>query len=500
MSTLPELSLLSYLVQHLEEYPALQPIFADTEFRFTNDGLELLLVALKESWSKYETIPSQAQMKAWLYSKQIFQKEPVKAQVIARVIDRVYEEELDGVDRQIVLGQILQTEAKTLAETALSMDPHNFEEKSTWLQRRLDVLHLVSQRDNGQWAMPLDDKWINQPDQTLKTYLGNPIPLGWPRINYWLGGGGRRGELMLPAALPEDGKTMMLVTLACNFIREGFRVYCAQCDNTFEEFVAKIWANLAHCSTDDLINPDNHTRYKLEQVRKKYPGIHRRLVIRKWPRGTKTVTDFKRDMLNFERMLRPYDLAAGVPDKKAGLFDVVMGDYLDTFTARRTFKEHRFGLDEVCKEFAGLCEEYEKLGIFPTQLNRTAKYIEVPDIDNLAEAFTKSHHAAVIPMLWASKADRMLGKMNIFWAKTRRIRGKFVTPMLKDVRTQTFSEDETRDIYYLDAVGNGAPKKNPEEAQRKRLPKNKQEPTEENDEIVEVGKKLTRQLKGGKNE
>lgn len=489
MSSLPQLSLLAYLVQNPDDYPALHPIFADTGYTFQNDALELLHVAVKDSWQRFECLPTQDQMKSWLYSKNLFQANPDKLKVITKAVDKVYTEELNGIDRQIVLGEILKSERQVLSERALKMDPHNFNEEATWLQRRLDVLHLISQRDNGQWAMPLDDKWISQPAQTLATYLGNPIPLGFPRIDFWLGGGGRRGELILPAALPEDGKTMFLVTLVCNLAKAGRRSYVAQCDNTFEEFIAKIWACLAGCSTDDLLNPTNHTQYKLAQVRKKYPNIHRLIVVRKWPRGTKTVADFKRDFLMFEKMLRPYDLAQGVPEKEAGLFDCVMGDYLDTFTAKRVHKEHRFGLDEVCKEFAGCCEEYEKLGVFPTQLNRTAKYIDVPDIDNLSEAFTKSHHAAVIPMFFASKADRMLGKSNIFWAKTRRLRGKFVTPMIKDVRTQTFIEDEQREIYYLDAVANN-PKKTVEQEKAKLKKAKKEEPTEENNEFLNATKQI----------
>ena len=489
MSSLPELHVLSYIVQNPEEYASLEPIFRETEYRFSNDGLEFIHTAVKDLWKKHEVIPTQSQLKLWLSDRRALKESPNHLQVLHRVIDRVYTSELDGVDKQIVLGEIVNTEKHTMAERILGMDSHSFEEVASWARHRLDALSLISQQENGQWAMPLDDRWIADPSLTLATYLGNPIPLGLPRIDFWLGGGGRRGELIMPAALPEDGKTMLLVTLACNFVRQGKRVYIAQCDNTFEEFVAKIWANLAQCGTDDLVNPDNQTAWKLAQVRKKYPNISKLLVIRKWPRGTKTVADFKRDVAMFERMLRPYDLARGIPEKSAGLFDVIMGDYIDTFIAKRAYKEHRFGLDEVTKEFAGLCEEGEKLGVFPTQLNRTAKYIEVPDIDNLAEAFTKSHHAAVIPMLFGSKSQRLLGKMSIFWAKTRRLRGKFVTPMIRDNRTQTFLEDESEEIYYLDKGPSTQPESKPQKKKRveKKAPP---PPAEECEEVAEAKRKI----------
>jgi len=498
MSAAPEISLLSYIVQNPDEYPSLEPIFQETNFQFKNQVVEFIHQLIQDSWQRFETVPTQSQMKSWLDTKQVLRSSPDKGRVLLKVVDRIYEEELDGLDRQVVLGCVLEAERATLAERIAEMDPHTYPEICSWVQSRLDVLTAISRNEAGQWAMPLDDRWITQPEQTLKTYLGNPIPLGWPRTDFWLGGGGRRGELIMPAALPEDGKTMMLVTLACNMIRQGFRVYIAQCDNTFEEFIAKIWANLAGCSTDDLVNPDNQTQYKLMQVRKRYPNIHRQLVIRKWPRGSKTVADFRRDMLQFEKMLRPYDLARGVHEKSAGLFDAVMGDYIDTFTARRSYREHRFGLDEVTKEFAGLCEEFEKLGIFPTQLNRTAKYIEVPDIDNLSEAFTKSHHAAVIPMLFGTKAQRLLGRMSIFWAKTRRLRNKFVTSYVRDNRTQTFIEDEA-EPYYLDAGPRQDP--NSPESKKKRIQKPKPEPTSEEDpEVQALAKKVIRAVAAGKEE
>lgn len=478
MSSLPELNLLAYIVQNPEEYSNLEPIFQETSFTFQNEVIEFLHRIVQDSWATFETIPTHSQMRAWLSQKQVLLNSPDRGRVLLKVVDRVYDEEIDGVDRQIILGHILESERKVIADKAAELDSHSYPEICNWIQRRLDVLTSISKREQGQWALPLDDRWITNPEEALKTYLGNPIPLGWPRTDFWLGGGGRRGELIMPAALPEDGKTMMLVTLLCNMARLGFCVYCAQCDNTFEEFVAKVWANLAECSTDDLVNPDNKTKYKLQLVRKKYPGIERRIVIRKWPRGTKTVSDFRRDMIQFEKMF-------GI------VFDCIMGDYIDTFTARRTYKEHRFGLDEVTKEFAGLCEEFEKLGVFPTQLNRTAKYIEVPDIDNLSEAFTKSHHAAVIPMLFGSKAQRMLGKMSMFWAKTRRLRNKFVTIYIRDNRTQTFKEDN-EEPYYLDA----GPRQNPDSPamQKKRLPKPKPVQSEEDDTVQRITRK-TKTLK-----
>ena len=459
MGSIPEINVLAYLVQNPDEYPALQPIFDDTEFEFKNPIIQFLHVAVKNSYTRYEVIPSQEQLKSWLYTKRSFSEDPNKAATICKLVDMCYQNDMDGIDKSLVLGEILGRQSSMMSERWLKVDAHNFEEEAKWFEKRLDVLRIVSQADRGTWAFPLDDKWINDPDKALATYLGNPIPLtAWPRITHWLSGGIRRGELVLPAALPGDGKTMFLVTLAAMLIKSGQRVYFAQLDNTFEEIIAKIWACLIQCSTDDLMNPTNETKYKLAHLRAQHPDIHRLLVVRKWPRGSKTIKDMRRDMKLFEKMIRPYDLARGIPEKAAGKFDVAMGDYIDVFASTRNFNEARFNLDDTMKAAAGMCEEEEVAGIFPSQLNRTAKFIEVPDIDNLAEAFNKSHHAAVIPMLYGSKLERIQGLMNIFWAKTRRPREKFVTPMRRDTFFQTFSENEDLDIHYLESSSGGIPK------------------------------------------
>lgn len=457
MSSIPEINVLSYIVQNPDEYAAIQPIFQDTEFQFKNPVVELVHRAIRDSYNRYELIPTQEQLKSWLYTKRAFAEDAGKAGTICKLIDMAYTADMDGIDKALVLGEVLGRQSTAMSERWLKVDAHNFDEEAAWFEKRLDVLRIISQKDRGTWAFPLDDKWIEDPDKALATYLGNPIPLSaWPRITHWLSGGIRRGELVLPAALPGDGKTMFLVTLAAMLIKDGYRVYFAQLDNTFEEVIAKIWACLLQCSTDDLLLETNETKYKLAYLRKKYPDIHRLLVVRKWPRGTKTIKDMRRDMKLFEKMLRPYDLAKGVPEKAAGKFDVAMGDYIDVFASTKTFSEARFNLDDTMKAAAGMCEEEEVAGIFPSQLNRTAKFIEVPDIDNLAEAFNKSHHAAVIPMLYGSKLERIQGMMNIFWAKTRRPREKFVTPMRRDTFFQTFSENEDLDIHYLESSSGGA--------------------------------------------
>lgn len=456
MSSLPEVNVLGYIVQNPDEYPSLQPLLDGESFEFKNAVLQFLHLAIKDSYGKYEMLPNQEQLKSWLYSKRTFAQDVSKAATICKLIDHCYTMELDNIDKAVVLGQVLGRHTFEMADRWMKVDAHNFEEEVRWFEKRVDALRVISTADKGVWSFPLDDKWIDDPSASLATYLGNPIPLdSWPRINHWLSGGFRRGELVLPAALPGDGKTMLLVTLAAMFIKSGYRVYFCQLDNTHEEIIAKIWACLIQCSTDDLLKETNETKWKLQAFRRKHPDAHRLLVVRKWPRGTKTIKDMRRDMKMFERMLYTFDIGRGIHEDKAGKFDIAMGDYIDVFASVRTFNEARFNLDDTMKAAAGMCEEEEMLGIFPSQLNRTSKFIEVPDIDNLAEAFNKSHHAAVIPLLFGSKLERMQNLMNFFWAKTRRPREKFVTPMRRDTFFQTFTENTDLDIHYLEGPSGG---------------------------------------------
>jgi hypothetical protein len=90
-------------------------------------------------------------------------------------------------------------------------------------------------------------------------------------------------------------------------------------------------------------------------------------------------------------------------------------------------------------------------------------------------------------MFFGSRADRLMNKINLFFAKTRREEEKFVIPLERDKHHQKFTEDMSRDVYYIDEV-----RKDPQIQERKppRLKKAEQEPEERDGELLAKVKRL----------
>lgn len=490
LDTGTELSLLGFLAQNPEEFPSTLPLLK--EFEFQSTVTKYLWALMEKAWTKYEAVPSLAQIRNLIYADK--RNNTQTLEILDKVVTTVYSLNITGLDKMAVLARVLEFQRGKIQERFGSIDVHNFTQEVNWVRERLDTMENLAAGDRGEWGFILEDRWTLDPKATFSTYLGNPIPLGLPRTDYKLGGGIRGGELILPAGLPGDGKTMFIVSIICNFIRAKRRAYVCQLDNTFQEFMAKIWSNLLRIPISRIVDPADEevakdTARRMMLYKKANPGIEKLLIVRKYPRGTVTMKQIERDMMAMRRILIPYDRERGVPKEQQGAIDVWAADYLDVIADEEHTKSgsERFRFDNVCKKAAGLCESWGIPGILPSQLHRTAKFLETPDIDNLAEAFSKSWHAAIIPMFFGSRADRLLGKINLFFAKTRRAEEKFVVPLERDKLHQTFTEDLSRDVYYIDEV-----RKDPQtmEKRQAKLKKPEPEPEERDGELLTRIKKL----------
>lgn len=433
-------AILSYIVQNPDAYDSLHPLFKQSNFNFENKVSAVLYTCLQRCWDKASRFPTVKQCKEQL--GRIRGLDDAAKAILLDTAEAVYTGTYDDLDKDIILGRIFEPQRDRILEVINELNPWDFRNQAEKIRSQLDDLEVLAHRDVGKIFDPFDDNLTLDISSALHIYLGATIPTGWKKSDEQLEGGFRRGELVMPAALPGDGKSMACISLTSNIMRQidetlsnGLHVYYCILDNTDQETLAKVWANFLRIPTrrldTDVTAPDKMTR-----VKQRY-GLRGRITMRKWPRKSKTINDIRKDILLQQR-------------RRGIQYSVIVLDYLDTIKPDGFHKENRHGLDNVTVGAAALAEEMSAVVIAPTQLHRAAKFIEVPDIDNLAEAFSKSWHAAVIFMILATKLERIKGECRIYWPKTRRDAEKWMMRMKRINLYQDFQEDPECDPYYVD--------------------------------------------------
>lgn len=441
MST--DLQILSYLTHNPDDFDVLFPLFQQAEFEFQDKPIQLLFKCISRTWEKANKIPTLKQCQEQLSRLQGIKQEA--REILYGLAEEVYEGTWDEMDKDTILGRVLEPQRDQILDLIKKIDPWNYKSQADLIRSKLDDLEILAHKDVGKIFDPFDDNLSTDIPSALATYLGGTISTGLPHTDEMLEGGFRRGELVMPAALPGDGKSMSCISLTCNIARTmtqslpvpeyGQYVYYCILDNTDQEVMAKVWANFLRIPTRRL-DTEATAAARMAMVKQKY-GLRGRIIMRKWPRKSKSIQDIRKDILLQER-------------RRGIKFSVVVVDYLDTVKPVGFHREERHGLDAATVGLAALAEELGVVVISPTQLHRAAKFIEVPDIDNLAEAFSKSWHAAVIFMILATKMERINGQCRWWWPKTRRLYEKWMMRMNRTNLYQEFTEQQDCEPYFID--------------------------------------------------
>lgn len=426
-----EIAMLSYMLHEPDEYDSISHLIEKANFSFNSKPLELIRQYACHAWKASGRFPTQPQFEEML--ARIPHLSPESKAAIIPLVGSVFEASYDQIDKQLVLGRIMEPAKNEIAEMLEKLDAWSAKSQLDEIRKRLDEIEILTNRDVGELIQPFEDNLTLTPKDALSIYLGATLPLFGPQVNSLMEGGCRRGELVMPAAMPGDGKSMSCISMTGTGIRafnpktgkRDLTTYYGILDNTGEEVLAKIWANAIQTPTARLAT-DPEVPRMLERYISQY-GPKGRLFLRKFPRKSKSIQEIRRDILTLQRRY-------GVT------FDLIVLDYLDTIRSATNYKDFRHGLDDVTVGAAALAEELQAVVIAPTQLHRAAKFVEVPDIDNLAEAFSKSWHAAVVFMILATKMERISGKCRWFFPKTRRHAEKFMVEMQRTCLYQTFSE------------------------------------------------------------
>ena len=239
----------------------------------------------------------------------------------------------------------------------------------------------------------------------------NPMTTGWKIVDDITKGGLGRGELGVVIAPTGAGKSMALVHLGAQAIKEGKNVvyYTLELQDTvvasrFDSCITSVKLQDLH-SFKDLI---------YDQVKE----LEGKLIVKEYPTKSANVNKLKQHLEKLRR--------SGFEP------DLICVDYGDLLQPISSYKEKRIELETIYEDLRGMAQEFECPVWTASQTNRSGLNAEVVTMESISEAFNKCFVADLIFTLSRTITDKNNNTGRIFVAKNRNGPDGIVYPIFMD--------------------------------------------------------------------
>ena len=241
----------------------------------------------------------------------------------------------------------------------------------------------------------------------------NPISTGWDKINSITQGGLGVGELGVVIAPTGVGKSMVLVHLGAEALKEGKTVvhYTLELGDTV--VASRYDSCITGIGLSDLYGRKDDIYEQVQEV----PG---RLIVKEYPTKTATTGTITNHL---EKLI-----ARGINP------DVVIIDYGDLLRPIDKRKEKRNELESIYEEMRALAQIYGCPVWTASQTNRSGLNAEVITMESISEAFNKCFVADFICTISRTIEDKNTNEGRMFVAKNRNGPDGIVFPIFMETR------------------------------------------------------------------
>ena len=239
----------------------------------------------------------------------------------------------------------------------------------------------------------------------------NPMTTGWKIVDDITKGGLGRGELGVVIAPTGAGKSMALVHLGAQAIKEGKNVvyYTLELQDTV--VASRFDSCITGVKLQDLFS------FK-DLIYDQVKDLEGKLIVKEYPTKSANVNKLKQHL----EKLRRSDF---VPD-------LVLVDYGDLLQPISSYKEKRIELETIYEDLRGMAQEFECPVWTASQTNRSGLNAEVVTMESISEAFNKCFVADFIFTLSRTITDKTNNTGRIFIAKNRNGPDGIVYPIFMD--------------------------------------------------------------------
>jgi replicative DNA helicase len=226
----------------------------------------------------------------------------------------------------------------------------------------------------------------------------DPVSTGFERVDEICKGGLGKSELGVVIAPTGAGKSMVLVHLGSEALKQGKTVvhYTLELQDTvvgnrYDSCISEV-------PLGDLFHNKKQVLYKIKDI----PG---QLIIKEYPTKSASTETLKN---HIERL------------RKKGIEpDMIIVDYADLLRPTRSSKEKRYDLESTYEELRAIAQIYKCPVWTASQTNRSGLNAEVITMEAISEAFNKCFVADFICSLSRTVQDKQSNKGRMFIAKNR---------------------------------------------------------------------------------
>lgn len=255
-------------------------------------------------------------------------------------------------------------------------------------------------------------EYITDFEKRFELKARNPVSTGWKQIDEVAKGGLGKGELGVVVAPTGAGKSMVLVHLGAQALKQGKNVlhYTLELADTI--VAGRYDAAITGVDLKNLV------LFK-EKIYDEIKDLEGKLIIKEYPTRSASIQTIK----NHIDKLRRRDF---VPD----LIILDYGDLIRPENSGRDEKRHQ--LETIYEELRGMAQENECPVWTASQTNRSGLNAEVITMESISEAFNKCFVADLIFTVSRTIEDKNTNTGRIFLAKNRNGPDGLIFPLFMD--------------------------------------------------------------------
>jgi len=354
---------------------------------------------------EYGTHPSRQIVASILKSSMEEENPAIQKQTrdfFVKIVSRDPDLEGDGYIRKMSLDFCRKQKLKeAMIKSAKLLHSSSFEEISKLIN---EALKLGNDNDFGY-------DYLADFEKRFELKQRHPTSTGWVPLDMITQGGLGKGELGVVIAPTGAGKSMALVHLATQALKDGKNVvyYTLELEDTV--VASRFDSCLTGIPIDEL---KNFKEVVLEKV-KDIPGS---LIVKEYPTKNASTETIKN---HIHRL------------KTRGIeLDMIVVDYADLLKPVRYLKETRQELQEMYEELRGIAKLSGCCVWTASQTNRSGLNAEVITMESISEAFNKCFVADFIFSLSRTMEDKASNTGRLFIAKNRNGLDGLVYPISMD--------------------------------------------------------------------
>lgn len=393
----------------------------DSNF-FEYKYLQLFVRKIFDYKNKYRTHPSYETCHMIVKTEFVDQPETLQSQISDYFLRIYVDRDNDIPDGKYIKDNSLDFCRKQKLYDAIKksielIDKSSFENVS---QIILEALKLGTDNDLGyELIADFEDRYTPK--------RRNPVSTGWELLDGVTKGGIGRGELGVVIAPSGVGKSLTMVHLGAEALKEGKTVLYY----TLELSDSYVGMRFDSCLTRVPMNDLYICKDFILEELKKIPG---KLIIKEYPTKSASIVTIR----NHLEKLRRRNIVA----------DMIIIDYADLLKSTKNYGEKRYELETIYEDLRAIAQENSCPLWTCSQSNRKGLSEQIITMEQISEAYNKCFVADFIISLSRTMEDKVTNSGRLYIAKSRLGPDGIVFPIFMDPSNVTIkilqSDEQTK--------------------------------------------------------